>query len=117
MKYIRHVNFSYSFGANIDYRTIAGETAISVAHKYGHNNVLARLSNTTCIVDGNSYFQCQFNSYSMKTDHNTNKSLIHYESEKRKKHKDNTWVNIRYSTQLLGIAGLVCSLKILYTKR
>ena len=96
MRYVGNVNFSYSFGANIDYRTITGETAISVAHKYGHNNVLARLSNTTCTVDGNSYFQCQLSSYPVKTDHHTYKSMIHYESEKRKGHKDITWVNIRY---------------------
>ena len=100
MRYVYYVNFLYSFGADIDYRTVNGETAISVAHKYGHNNVLARLSNTTCTVDRNSYFQCQLNSHSIKTDHHTYKSMIQYESEKRKNPKDNTWVNIRYSAQV-----------------
>ena len=69
----------FSFGADINYRTISGETAMSVAHRYKRHNVVARLSvnlNTKLIGLAND-------THAKSTpSHGIPKAVIHYESEK-----------------------------------
>ena len=69
----------FSFGADINYRTINGETAMSVAHRFKRHNVVARLSvnlNTKLIGLASG-------SHTKSTPtHFIPKAVIHYESEK-----------------------------------
>ena len=88
-----HIKFWYSFGANITYRTTNGETAISAATRFGHNNVLARLSNATSTIRENYPLQHESESPTMETHPISYKSMIHYESEKIEKLRVNILVN------------------------
>ena len=68
----------FSFGADINYRTINGETAMSVAHRCKRHNVVARLSvnlNTKLIG-------LATDTHAKSTpSHCIPKAVIHYESE------------------------------------
>lgn len=68
--------FLFSFGADINYCTIHGESAMSVAHRYKRHNVIARLSVTlnTKLVGLSRDIHTQNNRLYPK-------AVIHYESE------------------------------------
>ena len=59
---------------------MSGENAVSLAHKYGHTNVLARLANSNCSVSANHCLQFQLTNVPAKPD-GIYKSVFHYESE------------------------------------
>ena len=69
----------FSFGADINYRTINGETAMSVAHRCRRHNVVARLS-----VNLNTKLIGLATDTHVKStpSHCIPKAVIHYESEK-----------------------------------
>ena len=90
----------YSFGADINYRTLNGECAMSLARQYGRHNVISRLSsNLNTKLNGWSGV-----SYSKPIQHlNENpKSVIHYESENVKADRNRIKVGLRNNEKLVS---------------
>ena len=55
--YLNYKHLSYSFGADIDFAALDGNTAMSIAQQYHQTNVLARLKQTRYCPFGNRSVQ------------------------------------------------------------
>ena len=69
-----------SFGADINYETDGGDSAVTLAYKYGHTNVLSRLANTNSNLSSNQLLRFLPPSFPANPTR-VHKSVLHYESE------------------------------------